>query len=1269
MKSIKLLSKRILVILMILLTLFPCLFSGISLAVDSTPIQLTTERAGNYVATFGINFYKNWSSINYVSTETNSAPKGKASVSGNDTFVWPIDPDQYTVTSEFGPRSLDNHKGMDFGAVKGTPVYSSCSGTVVQTYTQCTHNYAKNASCGCGGGYGNHIVIDSGNGVGIIYGHLTDVLVNVGDEVQQGEQIGTVGSTGWSTGDHLHFEFITNDITGVDSKDYIVRSSMAGYGYSVNPRLFVDDGATISGGIAPKSKKSTQVKKYGEIKTAYDNTADEKSKPIDPSDETYKLSNKSWIDFTFKNALGLEGTNYYPTSNLSNDSKYYEKIGESQVTDDGVLDINSLMSSGQILPGDILYTYPNKEYLLYVGGTKVIYATKPYKEEDGALKYEYLDEYFVKQKNAVINQIKQQIPEAQRETAEIDEPICGVTDIYRLNDTLLTELNIKENTERLFFNGKGYFDPNTSYSGTPTKGSYKGVKKFHMFTLADVFWFVINALTYVIRAVIVGFVNLFNLVIQSTVKYLSGNTSELPMIDEMRGVSETSYSSDSISIESIFFNRIPIVDANFFNYESAGGHLLVDENGEHTMLYTLRQYLAVWYTIIRNFSIGIMLFILIYIGIKMALTASAEKKADYKKMIINWVQGLGIVLFIHLFMYMIFYGNNAIVDLLYKLMQTTSSKIIGPGVIEAGLYEAVRTKAYAFDIREGTVGLIFYIMLIYLLVRFLLIYLKRAIAIYILAMSGSFMGVKYAIDKANGKKTTSLSTWAKDFAFNVLLQSIHCLMYVLLLSVALSTALKSFTGLIIGIVILQFMLQADKIFMKIFNIRAKGGVFEGVQKPESYFTLLTKARIATSGLRKTVGAIGNTVTGKNKVGEFMYMMHYADEDDSIKDAKEKVEIGKLTARGKRAVWFDNFARNGINIRGRNINLPIGILQALSSTERQKLYRLLAQNSSLDAKRNIYKNIQDAKQKSKKHYTRHITTLKNLGVGTFNMLAGVGFLAEGITPAMHRTIKGVKMNYKELHGRDERRYRRLHPYRNDDPNKKYLNGPLGALGNLQAKEEMAVKKYEKDMKKIKGKQEALKLITNYESDINNRLDRMFAGKTEAERKELFKNLQQTVKNTRKTDISAGKVSQAVGTYMYKKGNLNGKLEDSDLDGIMDELQGILDRKSTNKINVQDTSLKNRIMANIAGGTLHDKSGKEAAALITDAINKFGVVDISSTFRTSLNTADPSVAGDFEDIAKALKNAYGTNEKSKIENKGAADSTADFIKEIYKKYEEV
>ena len=177
------------------------------------------------------------------------------------------------------------------------------------------------------------------------------------------------------------------------------------------------------------------------------------------------------------------------------------------------------------------------------------------------------------------------------------------------------------------------------------------------------------------------------------------------------------------------------------------------------------------------------------------------------------------------------------------------------------------------------------------------------------------------------------------------------------------------------------------------------------------------------------------------------------------------------------------------------------------------------------------------------------------------------------------------------------------------------------------------------------------------------------KTEAERKELFKNLQQTVKNTRKTDISAGKVSQAVGTYMYKKGNLNGKLEDSDLDGIMDELQGILDRKSTNKINVQDTSLKNRIMANIAGGTLHDKSGKEAAALITDAINKFGVVDISSTFRTSLNTADPSVAGDFEDIATALKNAYGTNEKSKIENKGAADSTADFIKEIYKKYEEV
>ncbi len=112
------------------------------------------------------------------------------------------------ISSRFGWRSRDNHKGVDIAADKGTNIYAAASGTV------------EVAQYGWGGGYGNYVMIGHGNGVETLYGHCSALCVSQGQYVSQGQLIAKVGSTGTSTGNHLHFEVRVNGIAQ-DPQNYV----------------------------------------------------------------------------------------------------------------------------------------------------------------------------------------------------------------------------------------------------------------------------------------------------------------------------------------------------------------------------------------------------------------------------------------------------------------------------------------------------------------------------------------------------------------------------------------------------------------------------------------------------------------------------------------------------------------------------------------------------------------------------------------------------------------------------------------------------------------------------------------------------------------------------------------------------------------------------------------------------------------------------------------------------------------------------------------
>lgn len=129
------------------------------------------------------------------------------------SMVWPL-PSSHTVVSPFGMRyhpilhKNKMHTGIDIDGNTGDSIVAANSGTVIVS------RYDS-------GGYGNMIIIDHGGGISTLYGHCSKRLVSVGDSVKAGEVIAKVGSTGLSTGPHLHFEVRVNGVVKNPLKGYL----------------------------------------------------------------------------------------------------------------------------------------------------------------------------------------------------------------------------------------------------------------------------------------------------------------------------------------------------------------------------------------------------------------------------------------------------------------------------------------------------------------------------------------------------------------------------------------------------------------------------------------------------------------------------------------------------------------------------------------------------------------------------------------------------------------------------------------------------------------------------------------------------------------------------------------------------------------------------------------------------------------------------------------------------------------------------------------
>ena len=936
-----------------------------------------------------------------------------------------------------------------------------------------------------------------------------------------------------------------------------------------------------------------------------------------PSDGVYKLSRTSWIDFVYKYGLTLDDAILPIKSGEVMNESNFDKIEVADLQDtlqdseeDSDDDSNEktaqettveLMNSGKILPGDILATSEG-DYLLYVGGTKVIYATSeknnsgvvihPGEKKSGALRYDYIQKYFVEVRRYLEQEHENNLQPGEEDEAEY-EPQYGLKAIYRINEA--TAKSIPDSNANIMFNGRGYFDAENTYNGMPIKSSYDGSTHtsfldFIIEGLLAILRLIVNLALFLIRAVFVGWINIFESIIQSTVLKVSGHNNAVSFVDKLTGVSTTSYSGQRITVESLLFNKLPLTDANFFDYETAGGYSLVDESGNPTSwLYNIRLNLANMYVILRNFSIAGMLLVMLYMGIRMALSNIAERKANYSRMLLDWAVGLCIIFFIHYFMYLVLYINNFFVDIFFRESVTIAQQVLGEGIQDVTLYDAIRTKAYSWNFYDGTVGLIMYAVMVYYFVRYLFVYLKRMIAIYVLALYGSVIGLRYAIEKSSGKgkgNSGILGKWMKDYIFNVLLQTIHCLIYVTLMSIAISSAFTSAGGIIVALLTFKFMLEADKIFIRVFNI--KGGLMDDTAAPtdmKGYTKWLTRFGM-TYGMAMAPIKFGKKIFRGDEGFRpfFRYVRNY-----KLGDTDEQ------TLARAESKYLAYKARKGMLL------IPIGALK-----RRRDAYRAMLMTEDYSLRKSIYNSI--GKVKSERHgkFTRNINTFKKMGLGAAGMVASLGMATEGVSKGAAMFIRSYKTLSSSTGGK-LKMHRRFNP-----------RTSAGIIGDT----EMARTKANKNIKKEEDKQKALIKIAQAEYIVNRGVKRLKEIEKEAIEKnpnmtdeekaklheDLKKQLQGAIADARRTTVNADQIRKAINNYIAN-GTSGKTLDASDIHGVMEELKQVLiehAKENPNDKTSLDVSFGKigelEVLAYIANNDIkmNETDKKEFAQILTEAI---------------------------------------------------------------------
>ena len=353
---------------------------------------------------------------------------------------------------------------------------------------------------------------------------------------------------------------------------------------------------------------------------------------------------------------------------------------------------------------------------------------------------------------------------------------------------------------------------------------------------------------------------------------------------------EQSIKADELASKNISEDKI-----KYYYYLDSNGKEV--PTSKQNTSFELSSVISKWYYAIRNIALVAMMLILVYIGIRMMTSSIASEKSKYKKMLGDWVVSVCLLFVLHYIMVFLVSINEDIIDIIEastekkesatvivlddemenkdefikavkntdkSLMECFTDKDGNPVYDKNGEKESGAGDEYKFTWMTNLVGNIrmqsqlqngsseyvgyamAFLILVFYTMFFAFTYLKRVLYLAFLTVIAPFVAMTYSIDKISDGKAQAFNMWLKEYIFNLLIQPMHLILYMLLISMAYDLAA---TNIIYTLVAIGFMMPAEKFIRKMFG-------FEKASTP-GLLGGATGAALTMTGMKKLAQMAGH----------------------------------------------------------------------------------------------------------------------------------------------------------------------------------------------------------------------------------------------------------------------------------------------------------------------------------------------------------------------------------------------------------------------------